>query len=321
MQVKSISRDDKDDDDEEATDKKKTKKTKKEKESDDDSDDDKKPKKAKKKSEDDDETPSEEDLEKAAKEAKKKQAAAEKKAAKEQEEIERDSQKVVKAAKDAAWAKRKAELDLVYGAEKAHAKWWKEVEAEQEKRAKKGQKLNRFDGLYHSDNEDDENPESKKEFADGGVVSGANYYADKKPSPDYKKGHKHRDPELETNGVAEPDREILRHAKPHQHYHRNYNPELRTDGVSAPDREILRHAKHPHSHHSKAQKKQHKSESYRSHYDPSHHDPELIDSLNKRVTELKNKGQLKFKAFKARSQQEKEEPKKTGSYLHFVSDD
>lgn len=76
----------------------------------------------------------------------------------------------------------------MYGAEKAHAKWWKEVEEEEKKRAKKGQKLNRFDGLYHSDNED-EDAESKKEFADGGVVSGANFYVDRKPN--HKKANKH----------------------------------------------------------------------------------------------------------------------------------
>lgn len=89
--------------------------------SDDDKDDDK---------EEDDEAPDEEELAKAKKEMKKKEKEAEKKAAKEQEEIERDSAKVIKQAKAAAWAKRKAEIDLEYGAEKAHAKWWKEVEAE-----------------------------------------------------------------------------------------------------------------------------------------------------------------------------------------------
>jgi len=146
----------------------------------------------------------------------------------------------------------------VYGAEKELAKWWKEVGAEEEKRAKKGQKINRFDGLYHSkDDEDDEDPKSKREFADGGVVSGANFYADKNP-----------------------------HSKRSKRHHES------TDGVADIDREILKSSSHKkqHKHHHQAQHAGAAPESFRTHADPSYHDPELISSLNKKVKELKNKG-------------------------------
>lgn len=141
--------------------------------------------------EDEEEKPSEEDIKKAKKEMKK----AEEKAEKEQKEIEKESLDVINEAKAEAKAKQQAIIDAEYGEEKEIAKWWKKVKAEEAKREKKGQKLNRFDGSYHHNDDEEltyENPRAKSDFADGGEISGANNYAklERKPTSRSTKRHK-----------------------------------------------------------------------------------------------------------------------------------
>lgn len=122
---------------------------------------------------DEEETPSEDDIKEAKKSAKKMKEAAAKEAA-EQEEIEKESLKVVNKAKAVAKAKKQAEIDAEYGEDEKIEEWWKEVAAEERNRKKKGQKMNRFDGSYHLD---DDEPKGKRDFADGGSISGVNNYA------------------------------------------------------------------------------------------------------------------------------------------------
>lgn len=230
--------------------------------------------------EDDEETTSEDDIKEAKKTAKKLKEAAAKEEA-EQKEIEKESLKVVNKAKAAAKAKRQAEIDAEYGEDEKIEEWWKEVAAEERDRKKKGQKINRFDGSYHLD---DDEPKGKRDFADGGSISGVNNYAKISKKPISKKSKRHNHADSEDN----------------------------SDSFKSSES----HKKHQHKHHSKAQNEQDKSTDTKV-----NQDPKLIKALNKKVNALKKSGQLSFKTGKQNSQADKEEPKKSGSYLHFVSDD
>jgi len=115
---------------------------------------------------------------------------------------------------------------------------------------KKGQKINRFDGSYHLD---DDEPKGKRDFADGGSISGVNNYAkiSKKPISKKIKRHNHADSEDNSDSFKSSES----------------------------------HKKHQHKHHSKAQNEQDKSTDTKV-----NQDPKLIKALNKKVNALKKSG-------------------------------
>lgn len=119
--------------------------------------------------------------------------------------------------------------------------------AEERDRKKKGQKINRFDGSYHLD---DDEPKGKRDFADGGSISGVNNYAKISKKPISKKSKRHNHADSEDN----------------------------SDSFKSSES----HKKHQHKHHSKAQNEQDKSTDTKV-----NQDPKLIKALNKKVNALK----------------------------------